>query len=590
MVRGVLFSPGPVFFSALLLFLNALFISCAGTQDLVREMPLPVRVPPAEAPVAARPSGSGGTADEIRSLVEAGTPSSLTRALELIRSRGLENGEFGRIMAAVSGSLIQKLYPDLQVSLPARDPPQTHGYTRILKEGERGVYTAPAANSTDYLEWVLPFLAFFSETRPVPSQDLLSNLLKAEEFNPASVLAPLFLGFFYERKGRPGEAGLAYEQAFRISGDCYPAVLGLARIKSAEGQEQEAIRLLSDLVIRYPDNMTAKRQLARAYYRGRDWSRAEPAIAEVLQRDSRNGEFILMRARTLVEQGQFLQAQAPLDVYAAIDPNDRLYLFLRARVQAEGYRNRDAALNYLRSLLRSTAAGNVDDEALIYAVRLFLESPRGEDQQEGRELLQGLLNVDHPSLVVLSLALQDTIRREAWREGRNYLNQILSERRSSQDLLNAYKLERGLGNNASALSFARELYEREPSNEEGCIAYVTALIDTGRQEEAGRIIETRLAGAAGGTVKSRYYYLRSRIRTNEDTVMNDLRSALFEEPRNLSALIAMFEIYHRRRDERRAVYYLKQALALAPENSLLRRYEQEYAAALGAAPGTGPSE
>jgi hypothetical protein len=43
----------------------------------------------------------------------------------------------------------------------------------------------------------------------------------------------------------------------------------------------------------------------------------------------------------------------------------------------------------------------------------------------------------------------------------------------------------------------------------------------------------------------------------------------------------MFEIYHRRRDERRAVYYLKQALALAPANAALKRYEQEYAALLG---------
>jgi hypothetical protein len=45
----------------------------------------------------------------------------------------------------------------------------------------------------------------------------------------------------------------------------------------------------------------------------------------------------------------------------------------------------------------------------------------------------------------------------------------------------------------------------------------------------------------------------------------------------------MFEIYRRRRDERRAVYYLKQALALAPDNPQLRRYETEYAALLGGA-------
>jgi Tfp pilus assembly protein PilF len=58
--------------------------------------------------------------------------------------------------------------------------------------------------------------------------------------------------------------------------------------------------------------------------------------------------------------------------------------------------------------------------------------------------------------------------------------------------------------------------------------------------------------------------------------MNDLRSSLFEDPRNLEALIAMFEIYHRRRDERRAAYYLRQALVIAPDNPQLKRYEEEY--------------
>jgi hypothetical protein len=43
----------------------------------------------------------------------------------------------------------------------------------------------------------------------------------------------------------------------------------------------------------------------------------------------------------------------------------------------------------------------------------------------------------------------------------------------------------------------------------------------------------------------------------------------------------MFEIYHRQREERRAVYYLRQALAIAPDNPRLKRYEKQYADLLG---------
>jgi tetratricopeptide (TPR) repeat protein len=578
------FSVSPWFFTV--------FLSCGGGPRDRKDAPpveeTPLYIPGQTAEGGARPNG-GGITDEIRRLTETGVLSSLLRALDLIRSRELGATEFGRVMNAVNVALIRSVYSDTTASLPVPDLPQTHVYARILREAERGNYTPPPSNSVDYLECVLPLLAFFPGTGAAGSpeaqsppverlQSALPDLRRAASLNESSVLAPYFLGLISEKTGQVAEAGAAYGRAYDISRECYPAALGLIRVMNLSGQPQEALRMLSDLVIRYPDNMAVKRQLAIAYYRNRDWSRAEPAIAEILQRNSRDGEFILMRAHIMIEQGLFLQAQAPLDLYSSINSTNRLYLFLRARVQAEGYRNRDAALNYLRSILRSFPA---DEEVSVYAARLLLDAPRPEDQAEGRELLRRLLSAGKVSLQVQALGLQDAIRRENWREAQEYLNRLLEERRSSQDLLNAYTVERGLGNNARALSYARELYERDSSSDEGITAYISALIDTGRQDEAGRMIESRLSAVSGGTVKSRYYYLRSRIRTGEESAMNDLRSSLFEDPRNLSALIAMFEIYHRRRDERRAVYYLKQALALTPNNPQLRRYETEYAGLLG---------
>jgi Tfp pilus assembly protein PilF len=498
--------------------------------------------------------------------------------LELIKNRNLGEGEFGRAMTAVAVTLVRKLYPDVQTQFPPVDPPRVHTYTRILENAERGIYVPPPANSQDYLELVLPFLSLLGETSGESFLNALPNLEYARTLNPDSVLVPYFIGLVYERTGQKELSMEEYRNAYDMARDCYPAALGLARMLNASGRTQEGISLLSDLVIQYPDNVTNKRQLALAYYNNRDWSRAGPVITEVLQRDSQDGEFILMQARLLVEQGQFIPAQTPLDLYGSLYPSNQLYLFLRARVQAEGYRNRDGALNYLRSILRSYPAA---DEVLVYATRLLMESSRTEDQAEGRGLLNRLLNSageEVPSLMVITLAVQDAVHREAWREARTYLSRLLQERRSSQDLLYACTVERGLGNKALALSYARELYENAPSFEEGIIAYISALIDTGRQADADQLIGERLAALSGGVLKSRYYYLRSRLQTTEEAVMSDLRLCLFEDPRNLNALIGMFEIYHRRKDERRAVYYLKQALARAPENPLLKRYEADYGA------------
>jgi tetratricopeptide (TPR) repeat protein len=385
------------------------------------------------------------------------------------------------------------------------------------------------------------------------------------------------MGLVYERTGSPAEAEAAYRRALGISPECYPASLAQARLRELAGDHEGAVRILQALILNFPDNAAVKRQLATAYYHQGDWSRAETAIAEGLQQNPRDGELLLMQAHVFVEQGRFLPAQRPLDQYASINAQDPFYLFLRARVQAEGLGNRDAALNYLRSLIRSSSppAGS-----LVYTARLLLESPREEDQNEGRALLKRLMEGNPPAAVV-RMAVRDSIGREDWQAAKDYLAPLLKESPQNQDLLSAYTIERGLGNNAAALSHARELYERNPADDEGAVAYISALIETGRQAEAGRLIEDRLASASD-TQKSRYYYLRSRIRGSDDQVVADLRASLFADPRNLSSMIAMFEFYHFRRPEKaRALIYLRQALALDPSNPQLRRYAAEYPEVMG---------
>ena len=582
----------------ILVFFSNILVSCRTPGgrggEVPRETPQPTEAPAIAPSQPPQTSGTGGIVEEIRTYTERAAPSSLIRALDIIRSRDLGATDFGRVMVAVNVTLLRILYPAVSVQTPHQDPPLTHVYARILREAERGVYTPPPPNSTDYLECVLPFLAYYPGAwgRNASPERLLSalpDLEKAARMNQDSVLAGFFLGIVYERTGRLDEAFYHYSRVWDLFPECYPAAIALSSVMEAQGFVQESLQFLYDLVTHFPDNHQVKRQLAVAYYHNGDWSRAEAAVAEILQRDNRDGELILMRAHIFAEMGQLFQAQAPLDIYAAINPSNKLYLFLRARVQAEAYQNRDAALNYLRSILRSgSTSGNrngddrsIDDIAAVYTARLLMESPRAEDQTEGRVLLSRLLSDPSAQPVVVGLAMDDAIRREDWAEARGYLARLLDERRSAQDLLAACTIERMQGNNAAALSYARELYERDRNNEEANIAYISALIDTGRLDEASRMLETRLSGMSGGVNKSRYYFLRSRVRNNEEQMMNDLRSSLFEDPRNLDALTAMFEVYHRRRDERRAVYYLKQALALAPDNIRLKRYEIEYAAALG---------
>jgi len=526
------------------------------------------------------PQASENLNETIRHLIETGLLSSMTQAIELIRSRDLSASEFGRIMNGINTLFIKLVYPDSLVRLPAVDLPQTHIYSRIIREAERGNYIRPAASSSDFFEYILPFLAVNSGTNPQIMRTALNDLNKAAERQPQSVLPPYFTGIIYEYLGEHDNAAAAYKKANDISSECYPALIGYARMIRHSGRKQEAAAIFSDLVISYPDSLEIKKQLAITHYENKDWSRASPAVDEILHHDPRDGDFLLMKAHILVEQGNLIQANAPLDTYASVsaaNANNRFYLFLRARIQAEGFRNRDSALNYLRSIIRSNPD---DEEALIYAAQLLMESQRPSDQSEGREYLNTLLKKSGSSAAVLSLGLRDAVNRENWRDAQGFLDRILSVRRDTQDLIDACRIEQGLGNNARALSYARELFNRDTANNEYAVIYISALISSQRIEEASVLIESRLAASSNGT-RSKFFYLRSRIHNNEESSLGDLRSSLFEDPRNLDAIIAMFEIYHRRREERRAVYYLRQALAIAPENPRLKRYEREYASQLG---------
>jgi Tfp pilus assembly protein PilF len=498
-------------------------------------------------------------------------------------------------------TLFQKLYPDNKTIPPVLDPSQGHIYTRIIRSAAQHIYTPPRPTSNDYLEHTLPFLAFLpiNSSSDASYKNALPSLIRAEGINPDSVLAPYFTALINEADGELNQARDAYERAYQIADSCYPAALGIARVLDANGEQQAATRMLQNMVTIWPDNMTVKRALAANYYKNRDWSRAGPAIAEILQQNASDKEFILMRAHVFVELEQYVQAQTFLGQYARFDANNIFYLFLRARVQFEAYRNRDSALTYLRKALRSPL---ITDEILTYATMLLMESSRQEEQEEGREMLDrlvrgttggdGAADFVEPAISLIELALQDALNRKAWNEAQLYLDRLLLSERTPRYIMSGYQIATGLGDGKAALVWAREIYEietRRPQESsdygesaasEASLLLVTAMIGAGETADAWDFIEERLAKLSGGSIKARYYYLRSELRSDDDDELADLRSSIFEDARNLPALVGLFKLYLKRKDETRAFYYLRQALAISPAAPELQSYKQEYASRL----------
>ena len=63
--------------------------------------------------------------------------------------------------------------------------------------------------------------------------------------------------------------------------------------------------------------------------------------------------------------------------------------------------------------------------------------------------------------------------------------------------------------------------------------------------------------------------------SNESTMLSDLRSSLISNPRNSDALFRMYQIYFKRKDYRKAQYYLKQVVSLNPNDETYLRLNKE---------------
>lgn len=546
--------------------LLGVLLSCASTTRITET--------PIDRGIASGEPKKASLADEIRALIETGTPPSLLRALDLLRNRDVADTELGRTLSAIAVSLFKSVYPALVAEMPQTDIPVSSPYAKILRDAEKGIYTPAPSSSQDFFEMLLPFIALLNERRSERLAVASPDIDRALALNGKSVLPYYFKGIILERTGQKDQALTFYVNAYQLSIECYPAGLAIARIYASTGKQDSAVLLLTDLISRYPENWSIKRELAVLYYQTGNWSRAEPALAELLQRDPKDRELLLMRISVLVEQGKYIQAAPLLDAYGSLDNTNTTYLYLRARLQAEGYRNRDAALTFLRSILRINPS---DPLANTYMAKLLIESDRESDRKEGETMLDMMLKDANPPNNVLELAVLVSMRKQNWSQAQMYNSKLLESRRSVTDLSNEVLIQQGLKKFDQALLFAKELYDIDPFNEQNTYTYALSLINAGKREEARLIIDAKLSTVTQATLKSKYFYLRSRMRTDEETVLNDLRSSLFEDPRNLDALIAMLEIYHRRKDERRAVYYLKQALSLSPDNPILQPYKKEYA-------------
>ncbi|NQX02575.1 hypothetical protein HQ447_18105 [bacterium] len=105
-------------------------------------------------------------------------------------------------------------------------------------------------------------------------------------------------------------------------------------IATGHGTHDERVELYSAKLLREPENVIARHELALAYVENGDWQMALAQLdaADRMKKPDSDLDFSITRARALAVGGQLAEARAVLDAFLQKSPADALALLERARI------------------------------------------------------------------------------------------------------------------------------------------------------------------------------------------------------------------------------------------------------------------
>ena len=557
--------------SATLLIAALLSSGCAAAPEPIEEPP------PGPDPALMQSAGE---------LIERGSPENLREALQMLQGPAQSFPE-AEELAAFTLSLFDLLYPELAEAgylngglyLTYSGP-----YGRTLGRAETGQPppTGPAAadGGSGFFDLVVPalFLARLEDgeaaARTADLSGYLGLLEQAQGRNPSSVFPSYLQGRIRELQGSPVQAADLYRESVNRAASFYPGKQRLAVLLLQEGEATEAAILLEQIAELLPREGSLFYPLAEAYYGAGQLQAAAAAVAQVLLVEPDRPDALLLRARVLAAEGNWIHALRLLNLLLYQHPDNREAYLLAARLQYEEAADPESSLELLNEA-ESQFPGAPEFPEL--AGRIYLETGR---DGEGLNKLQRALDLQPGRVSTLRLLLSNAMDMRRWLQAAIYLSEILEQEYSQEDLLQAIEIYRSLGDPAQVLYYAEQLYQGDPSVE-NLVVYAQALLSGKQQERAAALIEQGFEQAETPAAHSTLLTLKSSMIEDPGQALSLVREALMEHPQNHLALVRIAELYVDQRELRKASLYLKQAIALDPNNAALQVQLQSIEKALG---------
>ena len=509
---------------------------------------------------------------EIMADVEIGSPSSLRRAIQAIRKQSSELTENEKVLIAIESNIMQMVWTAERVDWESPDVSSGNSYLGAINSAKNGIYDTSTGN-VDFLTIVLPSLVV-TKVSDVSSffYDSEAALKKGLQLCPDSVLASYLLGILYKKNSMYEKAAEQFKKAAGLAPELFQVLYAYAESLELSGNQPEAEAQVKILLEKYPSNAGVLKLGAQVYFVEGDYSKAEEYISRVLQQEPNDLAAVLFRARILIQKKDYIHAASLLDVYSRQDSFSKDYLLLRSQIQFEWSKNNTAAVATIENALKNYPG---DKDVLLYAAKISSSTGLSVAGESAEFYANQVLAVAPDEKEALLYATEGFIREKEWQKAYEVSSRLVSGADSSREyLFNHVEICLALKRYDEAWNLVSQAYRQSPSDENVVQAYISVMVASGRNSQALSLINQQI-DSAGSKLKSFLYYQRSFLRETEALSLSDLRSSLIANPRNSDALFRLYEIYFAKNDYRKAQYYLKQVVALNPNDSELRALNEK---------------
>ena len=537
----------------------------AGTGDTGRATAIDV-------PKRTRRTYFSRIAPDVMAAAENASPDSIRTAVSLLRKSGADYTEPEKVLLNVLSGIMKTVWLSERADWETPSVSEATPYLGAIESAKNGIYDLSTGN-VDFFTLVLPSLVV------VKADDVSSYASVAEQaltaaltLRPDSALAHYLIGVLYVKTMRTEKALDHFSNAAKSALSCKEIAYAEADCLKRLGRMQEAQTAALSLLHRYPADIAVLKLCAETSFALKDFTAAEEYVGRVLQQEPNDLDYVLFRARILAGKGDYIRAASLLDVYARQNTSSRAYLLLRARLQYEWSKNFAAASETIE---RALSLYPNDLDVLLFAARLASSTAAPLAGVTAEEFAKRALAIDPANTEAKRYEIDGMMRSGKWKGAYDSSRSLIASSGALRsDIFVHIRICLELGRNDEAWNLISPLYAENPDDDDILQSYVVVLSKTGRSAQALSLINSRLP-ASSSRMKSFFYYRRSFLDASQEDSLADLRSSLIANPRNADALFRLYEIYYGRHDYRKAQYYLKQVVALDPNNAEMRKLNEE---------------